>query len=108
MVPERRRTRSSQPTEAIGLLLHCVQQRLRMLAITLGTVSGSLLVGVGEDPRRVAELGAGVDAGKKASERVATWRLRVGQSDLLLTSLGGRMDPELGTGVRRIFAESSE
>jgi hypothetical protein len=85
-----------------------MRKRLRVRAITLSTVAGSLLVGAGDEPERVAELGADVNAGNDGAERIATWRLHVGSSELLLTSLGGSLDAELGAGVRRIFATTSE
>jgi hypothetical protein len=55
----------------------------------------------------VAGLGADVDAGKQVGERVATWRLRAGDAEFLLTSLGGVMDADLGAGVRRIVSETN-
>ena len=64
-------------------------------------------MGAGEDPARVAGLGADVDAGKQVGERVATWRLRAGDAEFLLTSLGGVMDADLGAGVRRIVSETN-
>jgi hypothetical protein len=107
MLTERRRTRSSRRSEALHFLLHGMRKRLRVRAITLGTVSGALLVGAGDDPERVAELGAHIDAGKTGGERAATWRLRVGPTEFLLTSLGGAMDADLGAGVRRIISTTS-
>jgi hypothetical protein len=106
MLTERRRARSSRPFEALHFLLLRTRERLRVRAITFGSVSGSLLVGAGDDLARVAALGAAVNAGKQVDERVATWRLRVRDADFLLTSLGGVMDPDLGAGVRRIVSET--
>jgi hypothetical protein len=109
---ERRGARSSRRSEALHLLLCRSREKLRVRAITLGSVSGSLLVGVGarpgEDLARVAALGADVDAGKEVSERVATWRLHADEGDFLLTSLGGVMDADLGAGVRRIVSETAQ
>jgi hypothetical protein len=106
MFTERRRARSSRPVEALHFLLLCAKQKLHARAITFGSVSGSLVVGAGDDLARVARLGADVDAGKEVHERVATWRLRVGEKDFLLTSLGGAMDPDLGASVRRIVSNA--
>lgn len=109
MVPsERRRTRSVYRIEALQLLLASARSRLRARALTLGTVSGFLVAGDGEELERVAELGADVDAGAPSPERpeVATWRLLVGETEMLITSLGGAMDPDLGPGVRRILASA--
>ncbi len=103
LTTERRRTRSLYTVEALQLLLGAARTRLRARALTLGTVSGYLVAGVGRDLERVAELGSEAEAGHAPRERVATWRLRVGESDMLLTSLGGSMDPDLGTGIRRIL-----
>ena len=108
MFTERRRARSSRTTEAISFLLHRTQEKLRAPAITLGTTSGVLLVGAGNDLARVARMGAAVDSGQEVDEPVATWRLRVGESALLLTSVGGAMDADLGTGVRRIVSENQQ
>jgi hypothetical protein len=64
------------------------------------------VAGDGEDLERVAELGADTDAGAPAGGPgdIATWRLLVGETEMLITSLGGVMDPDLGAGVRRILA----
>ncbi len=103
---ERRRTRSVYPVEALQLLLASARTRVRARALTVGTVSGFLVAGDGEGLERVAELGADAEAGAPTAERdpVATWRLLVGETEMLITSLGGAMDPDLGAGVRRILA----
>jgi hypothetical protein len=101
---ERRRSRSSRPVEALSFFLNRARHALGVRALTLGTTAGHLIAGSGEDLERVAEAGADVDAGKTIAERIATWRLRLGNSDVVLTSLGGAFDPELGAGVRRILA----
>jgi hypothetical protein len=105
---ERRRTRSLYAIEALQLLFASARRRLRARALTLGTVSGFLVAGDGADLERVAELGADTDAGAPPERRddVATWRLLVGETEMLITSLGGAMDPDLGDGVRRILAPS--
>jgi hypothetical protein len=106
VISERRRTRSPYKVEALQLLLASARRRLRARALTLGTVSGFLVAGDGEELERVAEIGADADAGPPSGERVdvATWRLLVGETEMLITSLGGAMDPDLGPGVRRILA----
>jgi hypothetical protein len=103
---ERRRFRSPYTVEALQLLLAAARRRLRARSLTLGTVSGFLVAGDGKDLERVAELGADTEASASSGERsdVATWRLLVGDSEMLITSLGGAMDPDLGAGVRRILA----
>jgi hypothetical protein len=104
LLTERRRTRSCRPSEALFFLLQHAKDRLGAPAIALGTPSGFLVAGAGDDLERLAQLGADVDAGDEPTERIATWRLRVGENDLLLTSIGGAMDPDLGASVRRILA----
>lgn len=100
---ERRRTRSLYPVEALQLLFASARRRLRARALTLGTVSGFLVAGDGEELQHVAELGADAEAGAPSKDPVATWRLLVGETEMLITSLGGAMDPDLGAGVRRIL-----
>jgi hypothetical protein len=104
LLTERRRTRSCRPSEALSFLLQHAKENLGVPAIALGTLSGFLVAGAGDDLERLAQLGADADAGEKSIDHIATWRLRVGESDLLLTSLGGKMDPDLGASVRRILA----
>jgi hypothetical protein len=101
---ERRRVRSSRPSEALSFLLEQAKEKLGVRALALGTVSGFLVAGAGYDLAHLAQLGADVDAGDKSIKHIATWRLRVGESNLLLTSFGSAMDPDLGAGVRRILA----
>lgn len=101
---DRRTNRSSRPAEALALLLEHARRKLGLRALTLGTTEGQLILGTGEWQEQVAEAGADLDAGRPVAERVGTWRLRVGAAELLLTSLGGAMDPGLGASVRRILA----
>jgi hypothetical protein len=105
---DRRRARSARPCEAIRLLLECARERLGVRTLTLATSAGRVVAGAGEDLDRVAALGAAVDGGRAPDggdgRRVATWRLRIGEDDLVLTSHGRAMDPDLGGGVRRILA----
>jgi hypothetical protein len=103
---ERRSERSERTDEALGLLLEHARQRLGVRAIALSTDAGAVLAGAGEGVYQLAALGASADApaGVRMRPEVATWRLRVGHEDLLLTSAGPAMDPSLGAGVRRILA----
>jgi hypothetical protein len=101
---ERRRERSTRTDEALGLLLEHARERLGVRALALSTSEGAVVAGAGEDIYRLAELGAALDAGGVPRASVATWRLRVNDGDLLLTSAGPLMDPDLGAGVRRILA----
>lgn len=93
-----------RPSEALSFLLDHARQSLGVRAITLGTSAGHLIAGSGDDLEKVAEMGAAVDAGGDAGEPVATWRVRLGIVDVVLTSRGGALDPGLGAGVRRILA----
>jgi hypothetical protein len=86
------------------LLLQHAKNKLGVRAMTLATASGLLVAGAGDELQRVAELGADVDAGQGVPEKIATWRLQVGTRVLLLTSLGGAIDPDLGPSIRRILA----
>ena len=75
------------------------------------TPSGDILAGAGDDPVDVAatileELHDELHDGTEST--VATWRLRVGELDLVIGSLGGRLNHEVGDGVRRIFACDAE
>jgi hypothetical protein len=103
-IVERRRERSTRTDEALGLLLEHARERLGVRALALSTAKGAVVAGAGEDVYRLAEVGAAIDAGSTARTNVATWRLRVNDGDLLLTSAGPVMDPDLGAGVRRILA----
>jgi hypothetical protein len=104
LTSERRIARSSRPEVAIHLFLEHARERLGVRALALSTADGSLLAGAGEDLDRVARLGAEAQAGVATAERVATWRMCMGDDVLLLTSSGRAMDPDLGAGVRRILA----
>ena len=101
---ERRRSRSTRPVEALSFFLTRARHSLGVRALTLGTTSGHLIAGSGDDLDRVAEAGADVDSGGVAVEPIATWRMQLGGAEVVLTSLGGALDPELGSGVRRILA----
>jgi hypothetical protein len=105
-IVERRRSRSSRPIEALSFFLNRARHGLGVRSLTLGTTAGHLIAGSGEDLERVAEHGADIDSGRLRSydEKIATWRMKLGDSVVVITSLGGAIDPELGPGVRRILA----
>ncbi len=101
---ERRVRRSAETKQALFMFLDAARERLGVHTLTVGTSDGSLVAGAGEDAHLVAALGAKVASGEQSSERVATWRMRVGSRVLLITSLGARLAPEVGEGVRRILS----
>jgi hypothetical protein len=105
LLTERRRTRSCRPSEALSLLLQHAREKIGVPAIALGTPSGFLIAGAGDNLERLAELGADVEGGVASIAHIATRRLRVGESDLLLTSVGGKIDIDLSATVRRILAD---
>jgi len=86
-----------RPFEALHLFLEAARERLGVRTLTLSAPTGHLIAGVGADVERVAELGARVDA------NVATWRTRVGDGEVVLTSSGRAMSADLADGVRRIL-----
>ena len=88
--------------EALSFFLDSARERLRLRGLTVGTTSGYLIAGSGDDPERIAEQGAEVDAGAFCQD-VSTWRMKLGETFVVLTSYGGAMHPDLGTGVRRIL-----
>jgi len=106
MKSERRISRSSRPEEALTLFLDRARERLGLEALTLGTTSGYLIAGSGPDPQSVAEKGAEVDAGA-SWPGVATWRMKLDRTFVVLTSCGGAMHADLGSGVRRILSAGS-
>ena len=98
---ERRQHRSDDPSHALELLLEAHRVRLNVRTLVVATPSGQLLAGAGSDPAAVAamiveEMGDGTDPA------LATWRLRVGARELVIGALGGRLNHEVGDGVRRI------
>ncbi len=97
MQSERRRRRSALPVEALQHFLHAERSRLGVRALTVGGPDGRLIAGAGEEIERVARLGAHQDGA------VATWRTRLGNRDVILTSWGSAMSAELAEGVRRIL-----
>src|SRR5262245_9464876 len=104
MQPDRRIRRSLRPEEALQFFLEAARERLGVRTLTVGTTEGALLAGAGVQPKTIAKRGARVDArGVVKDTDVATWRTRVGDRDLVLTSWGRAMTPDLATGVRRIL-----
>jgi hypothetical protein len=101
---ERRLRRSAEPKQALSIFLDAARERLGVHTLTVGTSDGSLLAGAGDDALLVATLGAKIASGEQANEQVATWRLSVGPRIFIITSLGARLTPELGEGVRRILS----
>ena len=95
MMEERRTKRSSDPGEALTLLLESQRRELGVKALTVATEDGKVLA-------------ASYAGGKRGSRRkadkvpVATWALQVGAQQLVIRSYGGRLSHEIGTGVRRI------
>jgi hypothetical protein len=66
-----------------------------------------LLAGAGDDLEEIAELGARVDSGHvvaRSALRLATWRMRVGGEEVVVTSWGGALGPDLADAVRRILS----
>src|SRR5690348_9489438 len=96
---ERRQHRSDDPSKALELLLEAHRVRLNASALVVATPSGQLLAGAGHDPEAVTamiveEMPDGTDP------TLATWRLRAGDHELVIGSLGGHLNHEVGDGVR--------
>jgi hypothetical protein len=107
---ERRTHRTTDPVEALTRLLESHRERLGAKALALSTPEGVLLAGSGDGVDHAAEIGARIDRSEADVHEalfgdVATWRLMAGQVELLLTSVGGRLSYDVGSGVRRIVAE---
>jgi hypothetical protein len=98
---ERRQHRSDDPSTALELLLEAHRVRLNLRALVVATPSGQLLAGAGHDPGAVAAM-IGEDLRDRTEPTLATWRLRDGDRELVIGSLGGRLSHEVGDGVRRI------
>ena len=100
---DRRTVRSELPSEALTLLLESQRTQLEVRTLVVTTTTGDLLASAGPDPIDVAaSILEELDGGTIPD--LATWRLRVGDRELVIGSLGGRLDFEIGDGVRRIFA----
>jgi len=106
---ERRQRRSVRTKEALALFLEAERKRLGVRALTVGTEQGQLIAGAGIGLRRVAAVGASVDAQADTtplSPSLATWRLRVNDQHVVVTCLGRKMTADLGEGVRRILSST--
>ncbi len=107
---ERRSLRSHDPVEALTRLLDAHRDRLGVRTLALSTPEGVIVAGSGESPDQAAALGSRVDRAEADVHEgpggpIATWRLSAGDVELLLTSVGGRLSYDVGSGVRRIVAE---
>jgi hypothetical protein len=104
---ERRRRRSSDSSEALSLFFDEARAKLGVRALVLGTRDGRLIAGAGEELEEIAALGSDVDRGHvvaRGARRVATWRMRVGSEEMIVTSWGGALGADLADGVRRIIS----
>ncbi len=104
MKTERRSDRSARAEEAVTLFLAAKQKNLALRALTLGTLDGDLLFGVGEELEHVAQIGAKVDTGAERHDEIATWRTTLGNVAVVMTSWGGKLAPDMADGLRRILA----
>jgi hypothetical protein len=95
---ERRMKRSESPSRALSLLLEAQRRKLGATALAVATRDGRLLAGAGRSADRLAR------AAVEGRGRIATWELRAGGQDLVVASLGGKLNHEIGAGVRRILA----
>jgi hypothetical protein len=105
-MPERRYHRSSQPIEALTFFLDAARKRLGVPALAVSTPEGRLIAGSGTGLESLVSLGSRLDRDEQPSASmaaIATWRLRVGNQHLLVTTLGHKMTADLGDGVRRIL-----
>jgi len=75
--------------------------QLDVRALVVATPSGQLLAGAGHDPGAVAAMIV-EDMRGGTDPTLATWRLRAGDRELVIGALGGRLNHEVGDGVRRI------
>ena len=101
---DRRLQRSIRPIEALEFFLESARDRLGLRALTLGTAEGWLIAGAGSELDRVADEGARSARGDDISGDLATWRTRLGDVDVVLTSWGTRMSADLADGIKRILA----
>lgn len=77
-------------------MLESHRKRLGVSALVLATPAGDLVAGAGH---RQADVAAAV---VEDAPTIATWRMRAGDRDLVLASLGGRLDHATGEAIRRI------
>ena len=108
---DRRSQRSQHPVDALTRLLDSHRERNGMRTLALSTPEGVVVAGSGAAPDQAADIGSRLDRDDADVRReptlgvVATWRLKAGSVELLLTAIGGRLSYDVGSGVRRIVAE---
>ena len=81
--------RSTDRDTALQLFIASQRQKLDAHALTVTTLDGKTIAGVGE-----------IDESR--TERVAMWQIRVGGECLVLTAWGGPLSYEAASGLRRI------
>ena len=91
---ERRQKRSSDRAAALQLFIASQREKLAAEALTVMNAEGMTIAGVGE-----------IDESRTG--HIATWELRAKDEWLVLTSWGGSLTWEVGSGVRRIFESFS-
>ena len=89
---ERRRKRSSDRGTALQLFIAAQRKKLAAEALTVMNGEGMTIAGVGE-----------IDESR--TDRIATWELRARDEWLVVTSWGGSLTYEVGSGVRRIYSQ---
>jgi hypothetical protein len=87
---ERRQRRSTDRKNALQLFIAFQRGKLAADALTIMNAEGTTIAGVGE-----------IDESR--TDRIATWELRAAGEWLVVTSWGGSLTHEVGTGVRRIL-----
>jgi hypothetical protein len=87
---ERRHRRSIDRDTALQLFIAYQRKKLCADALTVMNAEGTTIAGVGE-----------IDESR--ADSIATWELRAGGEWLVLTSWGGTLTYEVGSGVRRIL-----
>jgi len=108
MLERRKKTRTTEPTKAMGLLLEAERQRVASEAIAVSTANGTLIAGVGAgvDVEYLGQLGA---SRRRAQfdwddKLVHVELMQVGSVPLVLTSMGQPVDVQhLQGGLSRIL-----
>lgn len=90
---EQRTLRSQSPDEALSLLLDAQRKKMGVRALMVTSEDGRLLARAGQAAHR--------------GDRVATWEMALGDRRLVITSIGGKLAPDVGEGVRRILGYPS-
>ena len=91
---ERRQRRTQDRDIALQLFIASQQRKLDVRALTVTRMDGMTIAGAGE-----------IDENAK-QQWVATWQLRAGGEWLVVSSWGGRMSWDVGSGIRRILDAS--